>query len=79
MLTVFRLQSTRISNTVPKSHCEPIGKLRDYFYRVKFQQRGSPHIHLLVLIENAPTLDKNSEQEIVQFVDKHLPCSSNNE
>ena len=64
-------------NTVLKSHCEPIGKLRDYFYRVEFQQRGSPHIHMLVWIENAPTLEKNSELEIVQFVDKHLTCSSN--
>ena len=34
---------------------------------------------MLVWIENAPTLEKNSEQEIVQFVDKHLTCSSNNE
>ena len=35
-------------NTVLKSSCEPIGKLLDYFYRVEFQQRGSPHIHMLV-------------------------------
>ena len=32
---------------------------------------------MLVWIENAPTLEKNSELEIVQFVDKHLTCSSN--
>ena len=52
-------------NTIFKSNCEPIGKLRDFFYRVEFQQRGSPHIHMLVWIENAPTLEKNSEKEIV--------------
>ena len=34
-------------NTILKSDCEPIGKLRDFFYRVEFQQRGSPHIHML--------------------------------
>ena len=34
---------------------------------------------MLVWIENAPALEKNSELEIVQFVDKHLTCSSNNE
>ena len=62
-------------NTILKSNCEPIGKLRDFFYRVEFQQRGSPHIHMLVWIENAPTLEKNSEEEIVQFVDKHITCS----
>ena len=63
-------------NTILRSDCEPIGKLRDFFYRVEFQQRGSPHIHMLVWIENAPTLEKNSEEEIVQFVDQHLTCSA---
>ena len=66
-------------NTVLKSSCEPIGKLLDYFYRVEFQQRGSPHIHMLVWIENAPTLETNSEREIVQFVDKCLTCNTDNE
>ena len=66
-------------NTVLKSSCEPIGKLLDYFYRVEFQQRGSPHIHMLVWIENAPTLESNSEGEIVHFVDKYLTCNTDNE
>ena len=66
-------------NTVLKSSCEPIGKLLDYFYRVEFQQRGSPHIHMLVWIENAPTLETNSEREIVQFVDKYLTRNTDNE
>ena len=65
-------------NTVLKSSCEPIGKLLYYFYRVEFQQRGSPHIHMLVWIENAPTLETNSEREIVQFVDKYLTCNTDN-
>ena len=64
-------------NAILKSNCEPIGKLRDFFYRVEFQQRGSPHIHMLVWIENAPTLEKSSEKEIVKFVDKYLTCSVN--
>ena len=63
-------------NTVLKSNCEPIGKVRDYFYRVEFQQRGSPHIHMLVWVENAPKLDTNTEDEIVQFVDQYLTCSA---
>ena len=66
-------------NTILKSKCEPIGKLRDFFYRVEFQQRGSPHIHMLVWIENAPTLEKNSEEEIVKFVDNYLTCSANDD
>ena len=34
---------------------------------------------MLVWIDNAPTLEKNSEEEIVQFVDKYLTCSVNDE
>ena len=53
-------------------------QVKDYFYRVEFQQRGSPHIHMLVWIENAPTFERNSEEEIVQFVDQYLACSADN-
>ena len=49
------------------------------FYRVEFQQRGSPHIHMLVWVENAPTLETKSEEEIIEFVDGYLTCSSDNE
>ena len=35
-------------NTILKSDCEPIGKVKYYFYSVGFQQRGSSHIHILV-------------------------------
>ena len=45
-------------NTVLKNAFEPIGKVLDFFYRVEFQQRGSPHIHMLIWIENAPKLEK---------------------
>ena len=66
-------------NTILKSSSEPIGKVLDYFYRVEFQQRGSPHIHMLVWVENAPTLETKSEEEIIEFVDGYLTCSSDNE
>ena len=33
---------------------------------------------MLVWIENAPTLERNSEEEIVQFVDQYLTCSADN-
>ena len=49
-------------NTVLKSARDPVGNVKHFFYSVEFQQRGSPHIHMLVLIENAPTLENNSEE-----------------
>jgi hypothetical protein len=43
------------------------GKIKDYWYRVEFQKRGSPHIHMLVWIENAPSF---ASAEGIQFIDK---------
>ncbi|VDI56358.1 Hypothetical predicted protein [Mytilus galloprovincialis] len=42
----YRVQ--QFINLVLKSDHDPIGKLTDFFYRVEFQQRGSPHIHILI-------------------------------
>lgn len=38
-----------------KQH-SPFGKYRviDYFKRIEFQHRGSPHAHILLWLENAP-------------------------
>ncbi|XP_057716041.1 uncharacterized protein LOC130931338 [Corythoichthys intestinalis] len=56
------------------SPAEPIGKIKDYFYRIEFQQRGSPHVHCLFWIENAPMIDKNTDEEVVAFIDKYVTC-----
>ena len=59
---------------VLKSSVMPIGELADYFYRVEFQQRGSPHIHGLFWVKEAPQYEKSSNEEIVSFVDKYVTC-----
>ncbi|XP_060776102.1 uncharacterized protein LOC132885442 [Neoarius graeffei] len=56
------------------SPAEPIGKVKDYFYRVEFQQRGSPHVHCLFWIENAPKIDKNNDAEVAAFIDRYITC-----
>ncbi|XP_029933198.1 uncharacterized protein LOC115377526 [Myripristis murdjan] len=56
------------------SPCQPIGKIIDYFYRVEFQQRGSPHVHCLFWIEGAPQIDKNTDEEVVEFIDRYVTC-----
>ena len=48
----------------------------DYFYRVEFQLRGSPHLHCLFWIKDAPVYLKelNNGQEVADFVDKYASC-----
>ena len=60
-----------------KSPHSPFGKLVNYFYRVEFQHRGSPHIHGLLWIENAPHYEKNTDQEIIQYIDSIITCERN--
>lgn len=36
----------------------PVGQITYYFYRVEFQQRGSPHIHGLFWVKGAPQYGK---------------------
>ncbi|XP_026187397.1 uncharacterized protein LOC113145179 [Mastacembelus armatus] len=56
------------------SPAQPIGKIIDYFYRVEFQQRGSPHVHCLFWIENAPQIGINTDEEVIKFIDKYITC-----
>ncbi|KAE8291444.1 hypothetical protein D5F01_LYC11049 [Larimichthys crocea] len=54
---------------------EPIGEVEDYFYRVEFQARGSPHIHLLVWIKDAPEFgDLQDDSVVIKFIDQYITC-----
>ena len=50
--------------------------MTDYFYRIEFQHRGSPHAHFLVWIKDAPKLRSSEDYEIIEnYVDRHISCS----
>lgn len=68
----FRLQM--FFNNVLKHESAPLGKIKHFFFRIEFQQRGSPHVHILLWIDGAPKLGQNSEEEIGSFIDKHVTC-----
>ena len=55
---------------VLKSEFHPIGKVNDYFYRVEFQQRGSPHIHILIWVEDAPKYKENPNEDIYLMISR---------
>ncbi len=61
------------------SSAQPIGKVIDYFYRVEFQQRGSPHVHCLFWVENAPKLNEDNEDNdalVASFIDNYITCET---
>lgn len=61
---------------VLKSQHEPLGKISDFFYRVEFQQRGSPHIHMLLWVQNAPIFDDDTDKTVASYIDKYITCTS---
>jgi hypothetical protein len=52
--------------------------VQDYYIRVEYQHRGSPHVHGLVWMLDAPDIKSISltEKEITDFVDKYI-CTCN--
>ena len=62
---------------VLQSLYSPFGNIQYYFYRVEYQHRGSPHIHGLAWIKDAPKFDVHSDAHVCSYVDKILSCSSN--
>ena len=61
------------------STAAPLGKIADWFYRVEYQQRGSPHIHMLIWLENAPTFGEDFDCDVVSFIDKIITCEKPND
>ena len=56
------------------SNAAPLGKIADWFYRVEYQQRGSPHIHMLIWLEDAPVYGCNDGNDVTTFIDKIITC-----
>ena len=59
---------------VMKNKLNPIGEIVDFFYRVEFQQRGSPHVHMLIWIKDAPEYNVTNQEKVARFIDKHVTC-----
>lgn len=47
------------------------GKLKDFWWRIEFQNRGSPHLHMVVWIENHPSFET---PEGIRVLDEVCTC-----
>ncbi|XP_062606605.1 uncharacterized protein LOC134268370 [Saccostrea cucullata] len=77
-VTVARMFENRFhifQRDVILSPSNPIGKVIDYFIRVEFQQRGSPHMHCLYWVENAPKFNIDSDETVCDFIDRYVTCA----
>ena len=58
----FNLRFHSFLNYILKGNGNPIGEVVDYFWRVEFQQRGSPHVHSLWWVKGTPKLKVKGKQ-----------------
>ncbi|XP_034239380.1 uncharacterized protein LOC117644221 [Thrips palmi] len=56
----------------------PMGQyyMTDWFIRIEFQQRGAPHCHGLLWLNNGPDEPLIDREEAVRFADELLTCDS---
>ena len=59
---------------VLRSEVCPLGKLTDFYMRIEFQQRGSPHVHSLLWIQNVPKYGICPLNEVIEFIDRTITC-----
>ena len=50
------------------------GKITDFWWRTEFQNRGSPHIHMLIWVDNLPEFNT---VEGVNLIEKTISCEVN--
>ena len=71
----FDFQFNTFLKDVLMSELAPLGKIKDWFYRVEYQQRGSPHIHMLIWLDNAPVFGVDKDEDVVAYIDRIITCS----
>ena len=60
-----------------RSSANPLGHVVDFFIRVEFQHRGSPHVHCLLWIEAAPVHTTDDPKIVHDFIDNYIStCNS---
>lgn len=53
-------------------------RIAHFYYRIEFQHRGSPHVHMMVWLTNAPQYDPSDdscEERIADFIDSIVTTS----
>lgn len=79
----FDHRFTELKKTWTNCDDGPFGKYKitAMFYRIEFQHRGSPHVHLVVWLEGAPKFEvgnEESEREVTEFIDSIMTTETEN-
>lgn len=70
----FDYQISQFLTNFLLNDAQPLGNISDWFYRVEYQQRGSPHIHMPIWLESAPVFGVDDDTLVTDFIDQIIRC-----
>ena len=70
----FDYQISQFLTSFLYSNAQPLGDMSDWFYRVEYQQRGSPHIHMLIWLKEASVFGVDDDDLVTDFIDQIINC-----
>jgi hypothetical protein len=53
----------------------PVGIATDNCWRLEYQARGEPHIHIKIWVEKARIFGVSTNEEVFIFIKKNITCS----
>ncbi|KAH9639682.1 hypothetical protein HF086_002508 [Spodoptera exigua] len=71
----FMIRVNAFMNYLKNDHHILGGNVTDFWWRIEFQNRGSPHLHMLCWIQNAPNFDTPQGKKLISDT---VSCSLNN-
>lgn len=80
----FNHKFRKVINTWKKTFDGPFSKYKilDIFFRIEFQHRGSPHVHMVLWLEDAPYLnpeDEDTIKAVIDFIDEICTTDTDHE
>ena len=69
------VSNTELRHSSPEyllGDAHPLDHITDYVIKIEFQMRGSPHAHCLLLVKDAPKIDKDPDDVLCTFIDKYI-------
>ena len=72
----FHKKWKAIFSKLIKSRSTPLfGEVSDHFWRIEYQARGAPHVHLVLWIKDAPVIGMNAPDEVKAYINSIITCS----
>lgn len=79
----FHTRWTALWDDIIMGEGRPLGNIVDYFWRIEFQERGPPHVHMLLWVEGGPELSSLSDGvvpvQLREYVESVLSAKLNSD